>query len=378
VHPQSGVRWMNNAFLPDYLRRIDKLRKSLADHELDALLVFSQANRRYLTGFTARDVAIGESSGYVLITQEKALLLVNSLYIEHAQKEVTAVEPFLVKDKPNIVISDLLRDLGLHKVGFERDYVTYGFIDDLRSHLEDQVELLPVKGLVEAQRVIKDPYEQNMISEAAKIADAAFSKMLDHISPGMTEKQVARLLDNLMIELGAEDPSFETIVAAGPNAARPHHEPTDKPVQEGEPIIVDMGAFYRGYCSDMTRTFCLGKPDSKFEEVYNIVLEAHNTARSAIRAGLDGGEIDAIARGIIDQAGYGEAFTHSLGHGVGLEVHEKPSLRKNSEDVLQEGMVVTVEPGIYISGWGGVRIESLVLVDNGPSVLSQAPIFKNR
>ena len=370
---------MNNAFLPDYLRRIDKLRKSLADHELDALLVFSQANRRYLTGFTARDVAIGESSGYVLITQEKALLLVNSLYIEHAQKEVTAVEPFLVKDKPNIVISDLLRDLGLHKVGFERDYVTYGFIDDLRSHLEDQVELLPVKGLVEAQRVIKDPYEQNMISEAAKIADAAFSKMLDHISPGMTEKQVARLLDNLMIELGAEGPSFETIVAAGPNAARPHHEPTDKPVQEGEPIIVDMGAFYRGYCSDMTRTFCLGKPDSKFEEVYNIVLEAHNTARSAIRAGLDGGEIDAIARGIIDQAGYGEAFTHSLGHGVGLEVHEKPSLRKNSEDVLQEGMVVTVEPGIYISGWGGARIESLVLVDNnGPSVLSQAPIFKNR
>jgi Xaa-Pro aminopeptidase len=358
---------------PDYDQRLGHVRAALVEQQLDAILVLGPANRRYLTGFTAHDGDIGESSGAVLVTPDRATLLVSPLYIDQARAE-SAVEPRELKRRYVKDLPPLLKEWNLRRIGFERDYTLYGLYEDLTEGLDGQGELLPVKGVVEALRIRKDPAEQGLIREAARIADEAFARVVGELRPGVTERRVARLLEDTMIGLGAEGPSFPTIVAAGPNSARPHHEPGEAPIRAGEPIVIDMGARYHGYCSDLTRSFCLGAADDRYREIHALVLRAHLAAAGALRDGLVGKDADAVARGVIADAGRGEEFGHGLGHGVGLDIHEKPSLGKESEDTLGAGMVVTVEPGVYISGWGGVRIEDLVLVTpEGGESWSQAP-----
>ncbi len=365
---------MSQISTPDYASRHDTVRRALQERYLDALLVFSPANRRYLTGFTAQDGGVGESSGSVLITRERVLLLVSPLYIEQARAESAAAEPRELKERSTKLLPEILGELGVRRLAFERDYTLYGYYEDLKENLSEGSELVPVKRVVEEMRLRKDEAERELMREAARIADAAYVRVTEALRPGATEHEVARALDDAMVELGADGPSFETIVAAGENAARPHHESGHRPMREGEPIVIDMGARYRGYCSDMTRSFCLGRADDRFSHLYELVLAACEAGKEAVRAGASGKDVDAVARKLLSDAGYGEQFSHSLGHGVGLAVHEGPGLGKNSEDTLEEGMVVTVEPGLYFGGWGGIRIEDTVLVTGeGHEVWTHAP-----
>ncbi len=335
------------------------------------------ANRRYLSGFTASDGAIGESSGAVLITTGSAALLTSSLYYEQARQEVTDLEPVELRGRWKRRLPEKLKEMGVRRLAFERDYTLYGEYEDLRQGLEELEagsELVPVKGLVEDLRLRKGEAERELMREAARIADEAYGRVTGELAPGVSEREVARRLDEAMVELGADGPSFETIVAAGLNSARPHHEPGEYVLREGEPVIIDMGARYRGYCSDMTRSFCLRQADGRYRELYDAVLRAHEQAKQAARAGAGGKEMDAVARDILTEAGLEQEFSHSLGHGVGLDVHEKPSLSKESEDTLEAGIVVTIEPGVYIADWGGIRIEDTVLVtETGHEVWTHAP-----
>ena len=234
-------------------------------------------------------------------------------------------------------------------------------------------KLVATTGFVEGQRRAKDQEELALVQKAIDVADAAMETVSPTIEPGETEREVAWRLERAMRELGADSLSFDTIVAAGPNGAMPHHRPSEREIAAGEPVVIDMGATVGGYCSDITRTICVGEPDDTFRKIYDIVLGAQLTAIATVRAGMSGAEADGLSRVVIDGAGYGENFGHSLGHGVGLVVHELPRLGPKSKDTLEEGMVFTVEPGIYLTGWGGVRIEDVVRLEkDGARVLSKA------
>ncbi len=346
----------------DYARRIARVREVVAERDLDGLLILGPANRRYLSGYTAADGAIGESAGMVLVTRDRAALIVNPLYTDQANAEAAELEVVELRGRSKTLLPEKLKEWGVRRLGFERNYTLYGFYEDLQENLEDGSALVPVKGIVEKMRIRKSDAELEIMRRAGKIADDAYSRVTAALRPGMTERQVARALDEAMEELGAEGPSFPTIVAAGANSARPHHEPGDTPISAGDPVVIDMGARYEGYCSDMTRSFCLGSADERYREIYDLVLRAHDAAKEFVRAGVTGKDADAVARDLLTGAGYEQEFSHSLGHGVGMDVHEQPSLHKESESTLDTGMVVSIEPGIYISGWGGVRIEDTVVV----------------
>ena len=231
--------------------------------------------------------------------------------------------------------------------------------------LKPRPKLMATTSLADQLRAVKEPEELATIEHAIYIADTAMEQVSERLRPGMTEKEVAWQMELAMRELGADAISFDTIVAAGPNGARPHHQTSDYVLQRGEPVVIDMGARYKGYCSDMTRTFVLGAADETFRKVYDTVLAAQEVAEATVRSGLTGIEVDGLARKVIEEAGYGERFGHSLGHGIGLAVHELPGVGPRSEGVLEDGMVFSVEPGIYLTGWGGVRIEDLVVLENG-------------
>ncbi len=225
-----------------------------------------------------------------------------------------------------------------------------------------------------ALRAVKDEQELEKIAEAARITDAAFVAVTTELNAGVTEREVAWRIESAMHELGGDGPGFPVIVAAGPNSARPHHDPSDRPIQEGEPVVIDMGARVGGYTADLTRTICLGEAPSDFTDRYNTVLTAQRRALSTIRAGMSGRDADQVARDDLTNAGFGEQFVHGLGHGVGLLIHEFPSVGKSSEDILEPGQVITVEPGIYFENWGGIRIEDLCVVTaTDLNVLSAAP-----
>jgi Xaa-Pro aminopeptidase len=225
--------------------------------------------------------------------------------------------------------------------------------------------MVPVEGLVESVRSVKESGEIALIKKACAITDAAYESVAGTIKPGMTEKRVAWELEKNLRERGSQSLPFEVIVASGPRAALPHAKPTDRVIEEGEPVVIDMGARYKGYASDLTRTICAGTPDATFKKVYSTVLAAQKAAVRAIHAGIPGKDADGAARKVIQEAGYGEAFGHALGHGVGLAEHELPRLGPGAEGPLENGMVFTVEPGIYISGFGGVRIEDTVVMEDG-------------
>lgn len=326
----------------------------MAEQCLDGFLVSSPANRRYLSGFTG-------SNGYLVITASKAVLATDFRYIEQAQSESPGFKVHHMRGGEPWFPA-VINDLGLHRLGFEADDMSVAAFSRLQRDIEDSEEALQLEfeetaGVIEWIRAVKDDSEIEALDRAVQIADEAMTTIRSEIRVGMTEREVSWELHREMRRLGAEGPSFDTIVAVGPNAALPHHRADDTVVCGGEPIVIDMGANYRGYCSDLTRTFMVGESDDTFRRIYAIVLQAQMAAIDAARPGMTGE--------VIADAGYGDEFGHGLGHGVGLVIHERPMVVPRSQDIVEDGMVFTIEPGIYISGWGGVRIEDVVVMEDG-------------
>jgi len=343
---------------------LEQIRRGLKRDKLDALLVSQPENRHYLSGYTAHDSSIAESSGVLLIPATgKPMLLTDSRFLLQAQAEA---RDFTVALYPNgllALLKKLLPGLGVKRLGFESHWTLHSFAGKLaKTAKELKIELVPLSGLIEKERLCKSKAELEKIAASVKLNEAIFQDAYKAMRPGQTERQVANHIETLMRER-AQGPSFATIVAAGPNGALPHAVPSDRPIMEGEPVVIDMGLILDGYCSDMTRTVVLGQPDAKMVEVSRIVRQAQLAATKVIRAGITGREVDRVARQVIGAAGYGKYFGHGLGHGVGLAVHEGPSLNRRNRRQLRPGMVVTVEPGIYLEGWGGVRLENMVVVE---------------
>jgi Xaa-Pro aminopeptidase len=352
-------------------QRLVALRQELAEQGFDAILITQPENRRYLSGFTG-------SAGVLLISQDQAVLATDFRYYEQVEKQAPDFRLAKITDKFVTLFPELVQQVGAKRVGFESAHLT---VDQHQQWLEvaEGFELVPTKELVEKIRAVKDEDELRKIKKAIALADQAIAHIAGFIEPDMTEKEVAWELEVFMRTRGAKKLAFDTIVGSGPNGAMPHATVSERVIKAGEPIVMDMGAMVDGYNSDLTRTICAGRADDKFREIYSIVLEAQLAAERNIRPGMTGKQADGIARQVIEQAGYGENYGHGLGHGVGLAVHEKPVVGRLSEDVLQPGMVFTVEPGIYLPGWGGVRIEDIVVMrEDGVEVLTQASKELNR
>ena len=351
--------------------RLNKLRDTLRSQELDAMLVSSPENRRYLSGFTG-------SAGYLLVSQSDALLGTDFRYIEQAGRQAP---DYRIERLPPAMtwLPEMASQIGVSRIGFEsRDLSVHthaAFQKAIEeSSLNNRPVLVETSDTLDRLRAGKYTEEMELLGRAIEITDQAIQEVSSTIAAGMTEEQVAWDLEKAMRQRGAEGMAFDIIVAAGPNAALPHHLADDTVIREGVPVVIDMGARYQGYCADLTRTIVVGKPDEKFRRVYGIVLQAQLAAEERVRSGMTGEEVDAIARDIIADAGHGDNFGHSLGHGVGLAVHELPGVGPRAKDVIEDGMVFTVEPGVYLSEWGGVRIEDIVVMENGRArVLSKAP-----
>lgn len=341
------------------MTKFEKLFSQLPE-SIDCVLITSDINRRYFTGMKSSD-------GTVIAFRDKAYLIIDFRYIEKARATVTAAE-VIEQKKLYSQLNELIRKHGAANIAVESQTLTVSRLHTFRAQLKD-VEVIDTDVLsneINALRSVKDEYELDCIKKAQAIAERAFEDILSFIHEGVTERQIALELNRLMFEYGAEDLSFETIALSGENTSMPHGVPSDKPVKNGEFVLMDYGAVYKGYHSDMTRTICIGEPDEEMRKVYNIVLEAQTAAINAAHAGMTGHELDEIARSIISDAGYDSCFGHSLGHGVGLEIHERPNASPNNMLPLNVGAVVTVEPGIYIAGRFGVRIEDFViLTENG-------------
>ena len=343
------------------MSRLQKLRDLLDQNELDAIIISHPENRRYISGFTG-------SAGWLVISKNSAILVVDFRYTEQAKKESLEFEVIQVKGD---VIPWLLSRLSEHKfrkTGFEADHISYSTYQKFQNKVKEdnlRIKVLLTTGLVESLRAIKEPGELELVKKAVQLADAAYEEARAILRPGLTEIETTWALEKFLREKGSQTVPFEIIVASGVNSALPHAKPSAKTIVKNEPIVIDLGAIVDGYCCDLTRTFFLGEPDKTFSKIYDIVLGAQLTALSTIASGMNGDQADRLARIVIEQSNYGEAFGHSLGHGVGLETHEAPRLGPKSADVLVDGMVFTLEPGIYVPGWGGVRIEDTVVMQNG-------------
>jgi Xaa-Pro aminopeptidase len=346
--------------------RLTLVRDAIAQQGCDALLVSEPDNRRYLSGFTG-------SAGVLVIDQEHAFLATDFRYYEQVKMQSPDFTLVEITDSTEAALARLVGDLGLKRIAFESHVVTVQLFEAWRAAMS-QVEWVPTRGTVEEARQTKDEGELGRIQEAVRIADGALVHVMDWLKPGTTEREVAWEIEVHMRTHGAEQLSFTTIVASGPNGAMAHAVTSDRAIQAGDPVVIDMGARYEGYCSDLTRSFCLGHASDEYRRIWDVVLRAQHAAEAAIVPAMPGAEADAVARNIIYGAGYEGKFGHGLGHGVGLAIHEKPRAGVTSQDVLQIGTVVTVEPGIYIPGWGGVRIEDMVVVTaEGCRVLTGAP-----
>jgi len=364
-------------------RRLEKLRQKMAEVGLDGLLVSSPvedtfgnvgANERYISGFTG-------SVGFLLVTQEAAFIAVDFRYYEQAQREVPDFTLFPASAPLPTWFTSLVGEAGLagKKLGFQAGDITVATYQTLTKAVKempasDRPKLLAAPPLVEQLRAVKEAEEVAAIQRAVDLGDEAFEAVAQRIEPGWTEAQAAWEMEKYIREHGGDGVSFETIVAAGPWGAMPHAYPRpEKRIEKGEPIIIDMGVRIDGYCSDLSRTFVLGRPGEEFNKFYDMVLTAQLVAEALIRKEMTGEEAHLLAHNVIAEAGYGENFGHGLGHGVGLQIHETPRLARTSKDVLADGMVFTIEPGIYVSGWGGVRIEDMVVLEDGrPRVLTKA------
>lgn len=334
----------------------------------DAVLITDPLNMRYFSGFRG-----GE--GAVYLSGERQVLITDSRYTEAASKE-TAFE--LMQEggefKRFQLLDRLIKEDGVHALAYEDESMRVCEYLDLQEKLTDVKDWVRLGGKAAGLRSVKTPEEIEKMARAAGIADQALEILLGEMSIGMTEKEGAARLEFLMKKLGAEDPAFPTIFASGVHSSMPHAEPTDKELEEGDFVTIDFGCKIDGYCSDMTRTIVMGTADEKQKEVYDTVLLANESALAALKAGVIGKEIDAVARKVIADAGYGACFGHGLGHSVGLCIHENPRLSPTEDGVIGANVIETVEPGIYIPGWGGVRIEDMVVVtEEGYEFLSHFP-----
>ena len=350
--------------------RATHLASLLRERELDAILISAPENRRYLSGFTG-------SAGYLLVTPERQVLFTDSRYTEQAGNQSPHFEVIQMRAGLDWLLG-ALKETGVKRVGFESDNMTVASYNRVLDAIKEDealggTSLIATTGITEELRIFKDKEELAQLQKAIDASDQAMELVCPAIEAGMTEKEVAWRMEVAMREFGADNISFDTIVAAGPNGAMAHHRPSDSVIQAGQPIVIDMGAQVGGYCSDITRTVVVGEPDEMFHKIYNIVLGAQLTAINTVRPGLTGEECDGLSRDVIAEAGYGDNFGHSLGHGVGLAVHENPRVGPRSPDTLKPDMVFTVEPGIYLTGWGGVRIEDIVILgEEGATPLSKA------
>jgi Xaa-Pro aminopeptidase len=362
--------------------RLERLRSVLQEQELPGLLISDPANRRYISGFSG-------STGLLLVTPTEAIAITDSRYRLRIAQEAPAFtlrENSTERTVPKLV-AEAVQELGLPRLAFEAAALSYAGYQEFARGLQEQFgegnvppELVPVQGVVESLREVKDDDELATLRKAVAITDAALAAVLPELRPDHSERQAAWMLEVAMRERGADGPAFPIIVAAGENSARPHAQAGDNLLGSGQPIVIDMGARLDGYHADMTRTIVLGQGDDQFHTIYNLVLRAQLAAIAKLRAGMRGYEGDALARTIIAEAGHGDNFGHGLGHGVGLNIHEGPSLRRvaegkeESSPVLRAGNVTSVEPGVYIEGWGGVRIEDLVVItETGCEVLTGSP-----
>lgn len=346
--------------------RLVAIRERLSPAGIDGLLITRPENRRYITGFTG-------SAGVVVVSPDHACFITDFRYVEQAAYQAPEFRVIKHGQKIADTLKEVVEEAGIGRLGFEKDVITYKQHETFSSALTG-VELVPVEGLVEALRAAKDENEIEEIRRAEAIGDAAFSHILNIIKPGMTEIDVALEIEWFMRKNGAEGIGFEIIVASGERGAMPHGVASGKKLAQGELVVMDFGAVYHGYRGDMTRTVSLGKASPEQRRLYDIVLRAQEAALEGIAPGKTGQEIDSLARKVIEEAGYGDNFGHGLGHGVGLAVHEEPRLSVAVTEELRPGMVVTVEPGIYIPGFAGVRIEDLVVVrESGITNLTSSP-----
>lgn len=347
------------------MKRVNKLREVMKKNNLDSFLVTSPYNLRYLTNFTG-------TTGLAIITMKKAIFVTDFRYTEQAAIQAQGYE--IVKNSGPIFeeVVAIFENEQVENSAFEEMHVSfaeYSLLEELAP-----CELVPVAGMIEELREVKDEEEIAIIEKACEIADAGFNYILTVIKPGMTEIEVANQLDFYMRSLGASGVSFETIVASGVRSAMPHGVASEKKIEVGDFITLDFGCYYQGYVSDMTRTFAMGEPDAKLKEIHQIVLDAQQKVLDEAKPGLTGIQLDAIARDYIASFGYGEAFGHSTGHGIGLEIHEGPNVSFRSDKQFVVGNVITDEPGIYLPGLGGVRIEDdLLITEKGNRLLTHSP-----
>lgn len=357
--------------------RLSRVRAAMAATGFAAIYTTHPANRRYLTGYTGEDHPPDESAGALLITMDAAYLrtsVVNATQARDEAPEYTVVT-YARQDEATEQLQELATRHTIRRLGFDERAMLYTTYNGLRATLPG-VELAEIGSLISDLRVIKDETEIALLRRAQAITVAAFVEVSARIVAGMTEKEVAWELEKAVRTHGGDGLGFATIVGAGENGARPHHTVTDRPIRAGEPIVIDMGARVAGYNGDLTRTIVVGTPDDRFRRIYDVVLRALRHAEEVARPGVTGGNLDAAAREVIAEAGYGEAFVHGLGHGIGLQVHEAPSARREGDDVFAAGMSLTIEPGIYLPDWGGVRIEDLVVfTPTGVMNLTDAPVL---
>ena len=344
--------------------RLDRVRALMDEQALDALLVTTPANRRWLSGFTG-------TAGTLLVNRERALLATDSRYWEQVGEQAPGWS--LVRGRQRSLDSiapELFAGLGGRRVGYEPAHLTVAALAEWEAAIErlppaERPLLEAAPSAIEQLRAVKEPEEVDALTRAVHLGDAAFAHAAAQAHPGMTERELAWEVQRYAMEHGADDLSFPTIVAGGAWGAMPHAYPRDEPLAANAGVVMDLGVVVDGYCSDLTRTLFLGEPDEQFRRLYDIVLTAQTMAEERIEAGMTGREAHEIASTIISEAGHGEHFGHGLGHGVGLDIHEAPRLAPDSDEPLRDGHVVTIEPGIYIPGWGGIRIEDQCVMEDG-------------
>lgn len=348
-------------------RRRAALRRLLAERDVDAILVTDLRNIRYLTGFTGSNAALLVHVADEPASEQRTVFCTDGRYTTQAKAEVPDLQTVLDRASAAALVRHAASDAQAYRrLGFESQHVSVDFYDTM-TELADGIDLVRTPGLVEQLRAVKDAGEIEALRMACAAADRALADLIEHggVRAGWTERQVARELENLMLDHGADAIAFPSIVATGPNSAIPHHRPTDAVLAEGDFVKLDFGAVVGGYHSDMTRTLVIGRPAAWQREIYSLVSTAQAAGRQAAVAGADLAAVDAAARRVIDRAGYGDEFPHGLGHGVGLDVHEAPRIAKTGAGKLSAGMTVTVEPGVYLADRGGVRIEDTLVVAEG-------------
>lgn len=373
-------------------KRLKNIRNYLEEKGLECFMVSQADNRRYLSGFTG-------SAGALFVSRQRAILATDFRYVEQSKIQAPLFEIVMTKGDTANWLPGLVSSLNINSMGFEAEDIPYASViqivdamskgygevnikgEGTNSYIElvdsktegRSFKIVPTQAVIVGIRAKKDSHEMKLIRQAVSLTDEAFAHLPGFLRPGLSEKAVAWELEKFMRDKGSESMPFDIIVASGPNAALPHHHPSERLIQAGEPIIVDMGAKIDGYASDLTRTFCMGTPDETYKKVYGITLLAQQNAIDNVKSGTTGGQVDALARSIIEEAGYGDKFGHGLGHGVGGAVHEDPRLGPGAQSPVETDMAFTIEPGIYLPGWGGVRIEDDVyLTTDGPEILSHS------